>query len=114
MTKRRSPPPSRERYDLLHPTVSARVTQQLYKELMDLRQGTGKSLGDILREALGKQAPSAKNAYRKGYEDARLKYAVTYKCSKCGGNRIMGSDNEKTAAAAYMREHGWHHHSCPE
>jgi hypothetical protein len=113
MAKKRSSPPSRERYDRLHPTVSVRVTQQFYNELMELRRLTGKSLADILREALGKQAPSAKNAYQKGYDDARLKYAVRYKCSKCGGNIVLGSENEKIAAATYMREHGWHHSKCP-
>ena len=112
MTKRRIPPPSRERYDRLHTTVSARVTQSLYNELMDLRRLTGKSLGDILREALGRQAPSAKNAYRKGYDDAKQKYAVTFKCSECGGNIVIESDDVKRAVATYMREHGWHHQSC--
>jgi hypothetical protein len=114
MTKRRRSPPSRERYNVSHPTLSVRVTQPLYKELMDLRQLTGKSLGDILREALGKQVPSAKNAHLKGYEEARLRYAVPYKCSICGGNLTIESDHAKRAAATYMREHGWRHNTCAQ
>lgn len=56
-------PPSRAKYDQSHPTISIRVKRELYDELMELRESTGKTLGDILREAAGKQKLSAKGSY---------------------------------------------------
>lgn len=112
MARKKHSPPSRVKYDLSHPTVSVRVSRSLYKELNIIRRATGKSLGDIFREAVGKQLPSTKNAYLKGYGDAKVRYAVDYQCSICGGKLTIGSDSEKNAVAAYMREQGWRHGSC--
>ncbi len=74
-------PPSRVNYEAAHPTVSIRVTCELYNQLEELRHKAGKSLGDILREAVGKQAPSTKRAYDYGFLAAKSQFAVTYKCS---------------------------------
>jgi predicted DNA-binding protein len=52
--KKRHQPPAKIRYNQTHPTVSIRVSQDLYDRLKELREKSGKSLGDILREALGK------------------------------------------------------------
>jgi len=105
-------PPSKIRYDESHPTVSVRVTRELYDQLKELREESGKSLGDILREALKLQAPSVKKAYQRGYEAAKNEFAVFYKCSVCGGNLTVTTAKEKEAIAQYMREHGWRHGKC--
>jgi len=105
-------PPSKIRYDESHPTVSVRVTRELYDQLKELREESGKSLGDILREALKLQAPSVKKAYQRGYEAAKNEFAIFYKCSVCGGNLTVTSEQAKAAVAQYMREHGWGHSKC--
>ena len=112
MSKKSHKPPSREKYDSSHPTVSARVTKEMYEELETLRCVSGKSLGDILREALDKQLPSTGEAYETGYEYAKSEFAVTYKCCICGGNITLSSTEEKPAAAQYMRDHRWAHGEC--
>jgi hypothetical protein len=113
MARNKHSPPSRRKYDLSHPTVSVRVSKELYRELNLIRRTAGKSLGDILREAVGKQFPSTKNAYLEGFNDAKLRYAIDYPCSDCGGKLTIESEKEKNAVVAYMREQGWHHGSCP-
>ena len=110
--KRIHKPPSRIRYEQSHPTVSVRVRRELYDQLKDLREHSGKSVGDILREALKEQAPSTKRAHQLGYAAAKREFAVSYKCSVCGGNLMVNSLEEKQAIARYMREHGWGHGAC--
>lgn len=112
MSNKAHKPPSRMRYELAHPTISVRVTRELYDRLKELKRMSGKTLGDVLREALKRQDPSVKDAYSRGYRDGEVRYSVRYKCSVCGGNLVAGSDKEKTAIAQYMREHGWGHSGC--
>lgn len=58
MRKKSHRPPSKLKYDQDHPTISIRVTQDLYQELGELSQQNGRSLGEILREAIQKQVSS--------------------------------------------------------
>ena len=104
--------PSRKKYEASHPTISIRVTEELYDELEALRLNSGKSLGDILREALGKQGPRAENAYNRGYNAAKAVFGVQYKCSVCSGEIVISSKEEKDAVALYMRQKGWGHANC--
>lgn len=112
MAKKKQPPPSKIKYDKSHPTISIRVSQDLKKQLDEIREMSGKSIGDILREAVGAQSKSIKNAWNHSRSLAKSIYGVTYKCSVCGGNMLIESNDEKKAAALYMREHGWHHGGC--
>ena len=116
MKKKAHKPPSRIKYDQSHPTVSIRVDQELYDKLKELRELSKKSLGDILREAVKKQGPWAKDAYdlgqKAGYDSAKREFAVTCRCSVCGGALTVTSAKAKEAAAQYMREHGWKHGNC--
>jgi len=112
MKKHVSKPPSRIKYDSEHPTVSARVTKELRGKLDELQKKSGKSLGDILREALKVQKPMTEKAYASGYEDARRKYAVVYQCSVCGEDITITSEKAKRAAVAHMMENGWRHSAC--
>ena len=112
MAKKKQPPPSKIKYDKSHPTISIRVSQELKKQLDEIKEMSDKSVGDILREAVGFQGISNKNAWKRGVSHGKGLYGVSYKCSVCGGNLIIGTPGEKKAAAIYMREHGWHHKSC--
>ena len=52
MPRKKQVPPSRKRYDQQHPTVSARVPLLIYNQLQELKRLSGKSLADVLKEAL--------------------------------------------------------------
>ena len=116
MARNRRVPPSRVRYEQHNPTVSVRVSKEMYDRLKALRERSGTSLGDILREALGVQEPATRAAYsrghRKGCADTEKLYRVDYRCSVCNGRLTIDHDTAKGAAAEYMREHGWAHSSC--
>ena len=47
--------PSRIRYDEKNPVISVRVSRELKAQLDEIRETSGKSLGDILREVVGVQ-----------------------------------------------------------
>ena len=112
MVKKKQPPPAKVKYDKSHPIISIRVSQDLKKQLDEIREMSGKSVGDILREAVGVQSKSIKNAWNRSHSLAKSKYGVNYKCSVCGGNILLESKDAKQAAAKYMREHGWKHSNC--
>jgi hypothetical protein len=112
MNKHVSKPPSRIKYDTEHPTVSVRVSRELYNQLKDLCEDGGKSLGDILREAVKIQTPITEKAYARGYQDARRKFAVVYKCSGCGESIVIDSEKEKQEVAEHMASEGWKHSRC--
>ena len=104
--------PSRKRYEEEHPVVSFRVTRELKEKLEELQAMSRKSLGDILREAVGLQAPSAKESFDKGVEIAEENYKIVYKCSVCGGNEEVFGPIEKRAAAKLLTQAGWGHSTC--
>ena len=116
MAKKRRVPPSRLRYEERNPSVSIRVSREMNIRLKTLKDQTGKSLGDILREALGVQEPASKAAYSKGYgkghADAEKRYCIEYRCSVCNGRLTISHESSKRAAATYMRERGWAHGAC--
>ena len=80
--KRRPLPPSRERYQRSHPTVSLRVDQDLYAELKALKQTSNLSVADILQVGLGKCAPLVGEAHHTGFMGGLAEsYAVA--CDDC-------------------------------
>jgi len=116
MPKKKQVPPSRKRYDQQHPTVSARVPLQIYDQLQELKRLSGKSLADVLKEALGRQKPSAEVIYIRGLaagrEEASEMFRVEYPCAICGVIITVKSSQEKEAIASYMQEHRWGHQAC--
>ena len=116
MARKRHYPPSRLRYDQSHPTISVRVDRELFDRLQDLKGHSGKSIGDILREALGVQAPATRKAYDRGYKkgtlDAEGWYRVQYSCTVCGGLVALTSPQGKEIAARSMQEAGGAHLRC--
>ena len=112
MAKRKHVPPAKQRYDESHPIVSVRVDLDLKKKLEELKEKSGKSVGDVLRQAVGVQARSVGRAYQSGFADDRKEYQIGYACSVCRGLILLRTEDEKRAAATYMAEHGWHHSTC--
>ena len=68
--KRRSLPPSRERYQKAHPTVSLRVDLDLCAQLKGLKEQAGLSVADVLRVGLEKCEPLVGEAFRNGFMSA--------------------------------------------
>jgi len=112
MAKKKYPPPAKIKYDKSHPIVSFRVTPDLKKKLEDIKMMSDKNPADILKEAVGLQTKSIKNAYTKGYLMAQIKYTVTYRCSVCGEVIEITTSKEKKEVAQYMKEQGWGHGKC--
>ena len=112
MAKKKHQPPAKVNYDKTHPIVSIRVDQELKKKLEEIKQISGKSVGDVLREALEVQLKSTKQAFVAGRTSGRSIYGVEYKCSVCGGTIWITSEAAKKAAAEFMRKSGWHHGEC--
>jgi len=68
--KRRPLPPSRERYERSHPTVSLRVDIDLYARLKRLKEQSGLSVADVLKVGLEKSEPLVGEAFQNGFMSA--------------------------------------------
>ena len=119
--KRKSP--SRIRYEKRNPTVSCRVSRDIYDRLKNVDKTQNLSMADILKIGLGKIEPKVETREKlwgQGYEEgfevgwqvAESIFRVTYRCCVCG--QILGIDTVQELAAAgnYMTENGWGHASC--
>lgn len=117
--------PSRIKYEQTNPTVSCRVSREIYDSLEKVKEIEGKSFADILKIGLGilevqvkKEGEVMKKGhaagYRKGYAEAERLYIVTYRCNICGETLAVTTDDEKKAINKYMQEHGWRHAACHE
>ena len=68
--KRRSLPPSRQRYQQAHPTVSLRVDLDLFAQLKGLKEQSGLSVVDVLKVGLEKSEPLVGEAFQNGFMSA--------------------------------------------
>ena len=120
-TKKKTP--SRVKYEQKHPTVSFRVSKDLYNKLQAVKEAEGKSITDVLKMGVGllevkmrQEKEIRDQAYEEGWvrgiAEAEELYAVPYLCSGCGKEIIVTTEDEKKAIRRYMREHGWGHAEC--
>ncbi len=116
-------PPSRVKYEHSHPTVSCRVSREVYDRLQKAKKREGGSFADILKIGLGIVEAQAKKerqvrkkardeGYREGYAEAKQVYRVTYSCVVCGRSLTVSTREEKEAIKKYMQEHRWRHQEC--
>jgi hypothetical protein len=117
----RGKPPSREKYERSHPTVSARLPTEKRDKLLSVLQRLGLSLrsllisiADELEIKLKPLDEARRDGYREGYEKARSMFAVTYPCRKCSGPVAITSQQSKAAVSKFMTEHGAGHAECPK
>ena len=77
MARRYRKPPSRIRYEQSHPVVSARLSMEDYRKLMELKRRRGVSLAQLIREVIGAAKADFdwfyRIGYEKGYEDGLKK-----------------------------------------
>lgn len=125
MTRKRNVPPSRERYERTHPTVTIRVSSELYEELQELRTTAGFSFAQVFRTGLrkanlavekgldGARQEGYRQGLARGCEVTKAKYSVSYYCARCRKKHLtIGTAKEKAAAARLMFEAGWHSPQC--
>ena len=81
--KRKSP--SRIRYEESHPTISCRVTQELYDKLKAIKEQDGQSFADILKVGLGileldteKAEKMRQQGHQKGYKAGYAEASSTW------------------------------------
>jgi hypothetical protein len=117
--------PSRIKYEQNHPTVSFRVSKELYERLQAAKEAEVKSIPDVLKVGVGllevmirKEKEIQVQAYDEGWEngiaEAKELYSVSYPCSVCGKAIVVTSEAEKKAIRGYMHDHGWGHTKCHE
>jgi predicted CopG family antitoxin len=115
--------PSRVRYEKAHPTVSCRVSRDIYERLVEVRSTNNSSFTDILKIGLGIVEPRKKElsevrskeyirGHQEGYAKAETIYKVVYSCAVCGAELSVTTKDEKKAISTYMKEHGWCHSEC--
>ena len=80
--KRRSLPPSRERYQQAHPPVSLRVDLDLCAQLKVLKEQAGLSVADVLKVGLERCEPLVGEAFQNGFMSA-LAEAYEAVCEDC-------------------------------
>lgn len=120
---RRKKAPSRIKYEQSHPTVSFRISRELYDRLQQVKGAEDKSTADVLKVGLGllevkvvKEKEARRQGYEEGFEkgseEAESLYKVTYPCKICRKTIEVMSVKEKEAIKGYMLEHGWGHADC--
>ena len=80
--KRRSLPPSRQRYQQAHPTVSLRVDLDLFAQLKGLKEQSGLSVADVLKVGMERCGPLVGQAFHNGCMSA-LAEAYEAVCEDC-------------------------------
>ena len=113
--------PSQVRYDKTHPTVSFRVSQEELGEIREMAKQEGKTIGDLVREALNKDVKNKKSRYRAGhttgynagYRKAKRDHQIWYFCCVCGERvDITPNGDSHKAIIEMMKEKRWGHESC--
>jgi hypothetical protein len=123
ITRTKEQPPSRARYQAEHPTIGVHVDRDTYAKLVELRDRSGRSLGQLVRQALGVvEADVAQDelayvsAYSEGQTDALAEYSLAAPCSVCEQPIVIQAGSEMAkVAVALLVERGWvHGGACAE
>ena len=115
MPEARHQPPSRRRYAATHPTIGVHCDRETYDALMALRERSGLSFGQLVRQALGALEMDIETvedvATVVGYEQAAAQYRLRAPCSICGKpmDILAGSG---MAAEAIRALRTWGHVPC--
>jgi len=113
--KSKNKPPSRQRYEIKNPTVSARMSIGNRDKLRLVLQKQGTTLAKVLIAFANEQELKLKpleEARKNGYEEAKRLYMVTYPCDVCGKRIVITDFEAKEAVGHYMHNDGWGHAAC--
>jgi len=124
MPKNKHKPPSRVRYEEKNPTISFRVSVEIYEKLCKIREKTGKSYADIIKEGMGVQEPMVKDTYTRGYRAGYDKGKRAGKregevfslgsCASCGGviQWDLSSNEQRNTLASAISQARFVHKNC--
>ena len=84
----------------------------LYKEWKTPREKQLEKQVDKLKQEISTLKAQLPQYYKKGYQESKEKYLVTYHCRGCGQLMEIDHENEKKAAREYMEYHRWGHSGC--
>jgi hypothetical protein len=143
VTARKHVPPSRLRYQAAHPTVAVHCDAETKARLVALRDATGLSLGQLVKQNLGLlerdvgaarragfveghvkgrregveegRIAGVKEGHKAGFAEAVRRYRITYPCKNCGKLMAVtvGSEEASDARQALI-DAGWAHGECPQ
>ncbi len=113
-------PPSRERYEQSHPTVSCRVSRDTYDKLKNHLNELGDiSFADFVKDALGElelkipKAAILEKARLESRTQTVKEHQIWYYCSVCRQRmNIAPNGPDHKALIGYLKEHGWGHGDC--
>ena len=91
MAKGKHKPPSRIKYENSHPTITCRVSRELYDKLTEAREKDNKSFADLLKVGLGVQQAGSSKSWGKGFIAGKvfaLKSVPLGRCSECGKSKL--------------------------
>ena len=119
MAKDSHKPPSRIKYEQSHPTLSCRLDKQAHDLLHKRLKDNGLSFADFVKSQLGVlelKIPDVKTiqkeAYQKGYTQAKNDYRIQLLCNKCGKPMSVSPDSKLHKAMRDKFEGLWFHTSC--
>lgn len=105
--------PARKRYDAKNPVVSFRVSAEAYERLKAVLSKQDKSIGDFFREALTIEErnynEARKRGYRKGFDDAKERYALFLTCIACYDGIPIDDENVKEELIEGYEKNVLHH-----
>jgi predicted transcriptional regulator len=121
MTQRTHRPPSRQRYQATHPTVTLHLNLATDARLKELMQKTSLSRAQVVEEALGlvesrvEEAQAAfDGGYHLGFADAVDRFRITFPCTRCDGEMELTRGSAATQAATdFLADELWRHGPCP-
>lgn len=128
-------PPSRQRYAANHPALTVHFDLDLYKKVVELRERSGLTLNQLVRQALGSvedhvaaiqgaayqrgfdvgKGIGYDHGYYTGYDAAKGEYGLAIACEVCDEPiDILADAPIAERALELLRAQGWGHKACHE
>jgi len=105
------------RYESKHRNVVARLPLPLFQRFEAQMKATGKSMGQLVREALDPALRDRRADYTKGWNDGSRKaadrYGVSTPCLECGGPLFVVAAEDKQLVSDLLARYRWAHKQCP-
>ncbi|MFC1861566.1 hypothetical protein ACFLYL_04790 [Chloroflexota bacterium] len=121
MVKATHKPPSRLRYENNNPTISFRVSREVYDKLKAHLARRDVSFANFVKESLGVQQTQIPDvgkikqaAWNEGYRKAKATYEICLSCSICQQPITVRSNSQMHKAIIDHLEGLWSHGNCHE
>jgi len=112
-----SRPASWVKYETSHPTISARVSLETKRKLLERLPTLGMTMADAFRVLAGEievKAIPVEEARKRGFEESKAIYGVPFPCNVCSKPVYIMDPEAKRLAGEYLTRLGWGHRACHE